>query len=304
VELRLWVQGDLGVELAVEQLFTTPSIRDLAIAIDQLLGGEASNTVASDTPGPGDGSGASRWVICPQPRPLARSRLICFHYAGGGASAFKDWANSAPDDLELCVVQMPGREERLGEPLITEMPALVDALTEEIMAYTDRPFAFFGHSMGAIVAYEVARRLQSIGGAQPDHLFVSARAAPQLENRSEPLRFLDNDQFIDRLHQTYGAVPEAIRNSTELQAVFLPILRADVELLETYMEADASPLNCPITAFGGASDPAITAAMLAGWQDRTGVGFVQHEFAGDHFFIHAEREAVMAAIVECLSGDK
>ena len=302
VELRIWVQGDLNVDLAVEQLFTTPSIRELAIAIDQLLGGESST--ATDSNGHGTPADRPRWVVCPQPRPDARLRLICFPYAGGGASAFKDWADAAPEHIELRVVQLPGREERLGEPLMTEMPALVDALTREIMAYADRPFAFFGHSMGAIVCYEVACRLRARGAAQPKHLFVSARAAPQLENNTEPLRFLDNDQFIERLHQTYGAVPEAIRKSTELQDVFLPILRADVELLETHTDGAANPLDCPITAFGGASDPAISAAMLAGWRERTTAGFVQHEFPGDHFFIHAERERVMAAIVDRLSADR
>ncbi|MEP1205831.1 MAG: SDR family NAD(P)-dependent oxidoreductase [Rhizobiaceae bacterium] len=302
VELRIWVQGDLDVELAVEQLFTTPNIRDLAIAIDQLLGGEVSMSTNSD--GQSGHVDRSRWVLCPRPCPDARLRLFCFHYAGGGASAFNDWADAMPEDIELCVVQMPGREERMEETLMTDMPMLVDALTQEIMAYTDRPFAFFGHSMGAIVGYEVAHQLQAIGAVQPSHLFVSARAAPQLENRDEPLRFLDNQQFIERLHQTYGAVPEAIRKSPELQKVFLPILRADVELLETHDDEAKEPLGCPITALGGASDPAISAAMLAGWQERTTNRFEQLEFPGDHFFIHAERQIVITTLIDSLSTDR
>ena len=297
VELRIWVQGDLDVDIAVEQLFTTPSIRDLAIAIDQELRG------ASSVP---DAEGAiaeqARWIVCPQPRPQATSRLICFPYAGGGASAFKDWADAVPENVELCVVQMPGREERLGEPLMTDMVALVDKLAGEIAALDDRPFAFFGHSMGAIVSYEVACRLRAIDARQPTHLFLSARAAPQLQN-SEPLRFLDNAQFMDRLHQTYGAVPDAIRNSTELQEIFLPILRADVKLLETHVDAAPAPLDCPITVLGGASDPAISAEMLAGWRGRTVGQFVQHEFPGDHFYIHQERQAVLDMMFGTVSSD-
>ena len=134
----------------------------------------------------------------------------------------------------------------------------------------------------------------------PQHLFVSARAAPQLEKNSEPLRFLDNDAFIERLHGLYGAVPDAIRQSAELQQVFLPILRADVALLETHEFVTTQPLACPITALGGAADPAITSAMLRGWQEHTSAEFGQHEFPGNHFFIHAEREAIVAAMMASL----
>ena len=119
---------------------------------------------------------------------------------------------------------MPGREERLGEKLITDMSQLVDDLVEEITTYSDLPFAFFGHSMGAIVAYETACRLRNIDAIQPLHIFLSARAAPHLQEDGEPLRFLDDETFVDRLHRTYGAVPEAIQKSEELKKVFLPIL--------------------------------------------------------------------------------
>ena len=177
------------------------------------------------------------------------------------------------DQVELCLIQMPGREERLNEQLIKDMPQLIDTLAQEITAFSKKPFAFFGHSMGAIVAYETARRLDSMKVSKPIHLFVSARAAPHLQENTDLLRFLDDQAFVDRLQETYGAVPEAIRKSPELRKTFLPILRADVELLEKYEEVSSEPLDYPITALGGISDPAISRANLEGWQVRTSAKF-------------------------------
>jgi len=296
VELRSWVQRDLNVELSVEQMFTTPSIRELGVAIAQLISGATSIETSAEQPE----SDTGQWIIQPQPRPNARMRLICFPYAGGGASAFNDWADVMPADIELCIVQLPGREERLREPLLTSMSELVERLANEVLTYNDRPFAFLGHSMGAIVCYEVACRLRAMGEITPNHLFLSARAAPQMQQNSEPLRFLDNDAFIERLHGLYGAVPDAIRHSAELQEVFLPILRADVAMLETHDYVAAEPLECAVTVFGGDTDPAISSSMLAGWQELICASFAQHEFAGGHFFIHSQRKAVVSAIVECL----
>ncbi len=299
VEIRLWIHGDLEVELAVEQLFTAPSILDLAIAIDKLLSGKFD---ALEEESPALSKNPGRWVICPQPYPEAKLRLFCFPYAGGGASVFKAWSKALPDHIEVCILQFPGREERLGEPLIKDMSKLVDCITEEIITYADRPFAFLGHSMGAIVAYETAQRLRSMGANQPMHIFLSARAAPHLQEDIDPLRFLEDDAFVDRLHRTYGAVPEAIRQNARLRAIFLPILRADVELLETHLASTSEPLGCPITALGGKDDPAISKDMLAGWQTRTSGKFKQYEFPGKHFYINSEREAVISRILDDLAA--
>ena len=122
-----------------------------------------------------------------------------------------------------------------------------------------------------------------------------------MQDDSEPLRFLDDETFIDHLHQTYGALPVAIKESAELRKVFLPILRADVELLEKYKEARCDPLDCPISVLGGKSDPAISKGMLAGWRTRTNTTFKQHEFSGEHFYINSEREAVIKTIIDDLA---
>ena len=299
VEIQLWVRSDLEVELTIEHLFTSPSIRDLAILVDQFIEGKSNGSEQGEK----DVSVKNgRWVICQQPRPEAKLRLFCFPYAGGGASAFKSWNEFFSDDIELCILQMPGREERLGEKLITDMSQLVDVLVEEITTYSDRPFAFFGHSMGAIVAYETACHLRNIDGSVGLYTFSSQQELHHIYKRMvDPLRFLDDETFIDRLHQTYGAVPEAIRQSEELKKVFLPILRADVELLEKYKNIRSEPLDCPISVLGGKSDPAISKAMLAGWQTLTSSVFVQHEFPGEHFFINSERNLVIETILNDLA---
>ena len=293
VEVQIWVKGDLQVEVDVEQLFTTPNIRDLAITIDQLFEGDPDCVELGAPPLP---SNQGRWVICLHPRPKATLQLYCFPYAGGGASAFNAWGKTLADQVEICAIQMPGREERLNEKLVKDMPQLVDTLAQEISAVSKKPFAFFGHSMGAIVAYETARRLTAMGVNKPAHLFVSARAAPHLQNNTDLLRFLDDEAFVDKLQATYGAVPEAVRQNPEVRKIFLPILRADVELLETYDETSSEPLDLPITALGGISDPAISRDQLEGWQARTNAKFTYHDFPGNHFYIDEEREAVMAAI--------
>ena len=149
VEVQIWVKSDLNVELGVEQLFTTSSIKDLAISIDQLLRGDPGGTKLEITP---LSSNPTRWVICPHPRPAAKLQLFCFPYAGGGASAFNAWGKAFADQVEICLIQMPGREERLNEKLVKDMPHLVDALAQEISVFSKKPYAFFGHSMGAIVA--------------------------------------------------------------------------------------------------------------------------------------------------------
>ena len=293
VEIQIWVKGDLQVEVDVEQLFTTPNIRDLALTINQLFEGNPGCVELGASPLP---SSQGRWVICPHPRPKATLQLYCFPYAGGGASAFNAWGKTLTNQVEICLIQMPGREERLNEKLIKDMPQLVDALAQEISVFSKKPYAFFGHSMGAIVAYETARRLNAMGVSKPAHLFLSARAAPHLQKNTDLLRFLDDEAFVDKLQATYGAVPEAVRQNPEVRKIFLPILRADVELLETYHETSPEPLDLPISALGGISDPAISRAQLEGWQARTSAKFTYHEFPGDHFYIDEEREAVMAAI--------
>lgn len=295
VELRAWVRNDLEIDVPVERFLTSPTIGDLASAINRLLTSdtpESSPTVSHPT---------SNWVTYPRPRPRARVRLFCFPYAGGGASIFRHWAETMPGEIELCPIQLPGREERLQEERLANLSSLVDALLPWLRDHLDKPFAFFGHSMGAMIGYEVARQLQTQQEAEPVHLFVSSRSAPHLVDPAASLRDLPAPMFMDELQRLYGAVPDIIRQHADLQEVFLPLLRADVTLLETHTYVPGEPLNCPITALGGEQDPSATPSALAAWREHTRGGFEQHIFPGDHFYINHRWEALTEIIVRALS---
>jgi surfactin synthase thioesterase subunit/acyl carrier protein len=297
VELRTWVRNDLDVDLPVEHVLTMPTIHELAAAINHQL------TSISPGVSPTGARPISSWMTLISPRPHAQSRvrLFCFPYAGGGASIFRDWANALPSEIELCPIQLPGREERLQEALFTDLSSLVDALLPALRPYLDKPFALFGHSMGAMIGYEVARQLQMQHAPEPVHLFVSSRAAPHWVRTAAPLRDLPARSFMDELQRLYGAVPDVIRQHAELQDVFLPILRADVTLLETHTYVPGESLNCSIAVFGGERDPSVTQEALAAWREHTRVSFTQHLFPGDHFYINHAWEALAAIIAQELT---
>jgi acyl transferase domain-containing protein/surfactin synthase thioesterase subunit len=295
VELRTWVRNDLDVDVPVEHFLTAPTISDLAAMINHQL------TAVSPAPSQPLARPVSSWTTYPRPNPQARMRLFCFPYAGGGASIFRHWVDAMPREIELCPIQLPGREERLQETPFTDLSSLVEALIPLLHPHLHTSFALFGHSMGAMIGYEVARQLQMQHDLTPAHLFISSRSAPQLVNTDAPLRDLPAAAFIDELQRLYGAVPDVIRQSPDLQDVFLPILRADVTLLETYTYTPGEPLNCPVTVFGAEQDRGVTREALAAWRDHTRGAFTQHMFPGDHFYINHTWEALIHMIMQALS---
>ena len=294
VELRAWARHDLDVDLPVERFLTAPTLGALVDAIDQQL------AAAAPEPAPIAASPASRWVRRPWSRPQARIRLFCFPYAGGGVSVYRGLGDALPDAIELRPIQLPGREDRLQEAPFTDLSLLIETLLPELRPHLDRPFAFFGHSMGAALAYESARRLRAQASIEPAHLMLSARAAPQWVRPAAALRLLPDAAFLEELHRLYGAVPEVIRQNAELRSLFLPILRADVSLLETYDYAPGEPLHCPITVFGGEQDPSAPPDALAAWREHTRGAFAQYMYPGDHFYIHHTWAALSAIIAQAL----
>jgi len=235
-------------------------------------------------------------------RGQARLRLFCFPYAGAAAQIFRSWSGGLPETIDVCAVELPGRGTRLREAPFRALSPLVRALSGELRPYLDRPALFFGHSMGALIAFEVARHLQK-EGRSTHHLFVSGRSAPRLPPRDRPLHAMPDARFIEEL-RALGGTPERVLQDPDLMRMLLPVLRADFALCETYVyDGAGSPIDCPITAFGGCSDPEVGAEQLQGWRAETGGSFCLRLFPGDHWFLHTARSLVMEAILERLRGE-
>jgi medium-chain acyl-[acyl-carrier-protein] hydrolase len=243
---------------------------------------------------------ADRWVTIPRPRPDAHIRLLCFPHAGGGATAYRDWAEPLGSRIEVAAVQLPGRERRFHEPAYSSLAALLEPLTEALVSRLDLPFALFGHSMGARIAFELARALRRRPVPPPRRLFVSGATAPHLPVRTAYHQFPD-DRLVAKLHDLNGTPIDVLR-SGELLQLMLPLLRADLTLAETHPHVPEAPLDCPIRAFAGASDPESPVEEVAAWRVHTRASFRLQVLPGDHFFLRSQRQAVLAAIRRELLG--
>lgn len=244
------------------------------------------------------------WFHCPQPRSQPRFRLFCFPYAGGGVAAYRSWPNHLPADVEVCSVQLPGRDDRMREKPCSDLKALVDVLANGLAPRLVPPYAFFGHSMGALIAYELVRCLRGQGANPPVHLFVSARRAPHVPNPDPPCHQLPDQGFLQILVRRYNGIPQAILAEPELMKLFLPILRADFTLMETYQHVAAEPLDQAITVFGGMDDQIVSRAGLAAWKDVTRGAFEVHMMPGGHFFLQNAQAALLEVIArQLVSGE-
>jgi medium-chain acyl-[acyl-carrier-protein] hydrolase len=239
---------------------------------------------------------SSAWVRFRQRSPVARLRLFCFPYAGGSALIYRHWMD-LPPQIDVCPVQLPGRDERFREPAFTRTDALCDALVVALGGFLDMPFAIFGHSMGAIIAYEFARRLQTCGSMR--HLLVSGQRAPHLPLRRKQSYDLPDAAFRERLRELDGT-PGAVLRDADLMELLLPRLRSDFELNETYKRVEHAPLVCPVTAFGGAQDKEVSRSDLEAWRLTTTSAFDLKMFPGGHFYQDKEGPALRRSVAECL----
>ncbi len=213
---------------------------------------------------------------------------------------FASWTVAAGSRLEICPIHLPGRESRMAEPAFTSTDTLVPALVDRLTPHLDRPYSLFGHSMGALIAYETTRELRRRGLPSPIRFFASGFRAPHLPERFPNRRALDDRAFIAHLRALAGT-PDEVVDDEEMMALLLPTLRADVTLCETYVHRSDDPLDVPLTVFGGADDPRVSSDELDGWRRHTRAAMDLRIFPGHHFFLKSHRAAVVAAIAERLS---
>jgi medium-chain acyl-[acyl-carrier-protein] hydrolase len=236
-------------------------------------------------------------VLQPSPSPLLR--LYCFPYAGGDGSIYRGWPNYLPAQIEVCVVDLPGRAPLFTAPAFTALPELLEHLAPAIRSHTNRPFAFFGYSMGALISFELAHALAATGGGKPSALFVAAHRAPHLASRRPNIHHLPDREFLDYLRKLAGTPPAALEH-IELMDLLLPLLRSDFSLCESYVYEPKPVLSLPIHVFGGSDDEEVSREELQAWQQHTQARFTMSEFAGNHFFLQDSRDAVLAQLGDLL----
>jgi medium-chain acyl-[acyl-carrier-protein] hydrolase len=240
-------------------------------------------------------SPADRWLAYREVNPRARLRMFCFPYAGGGASAYRGWSASLPSNVEVCPVQLPGRESRLRDQPFTRPAPLIEGVTDALLPYMDMPFVFFGHSMGGMISFELARELRRRGKTQPLHLFVSGRRAPHLPAREDPIHDLPEPEFIERLRDLNGT-PEEVLQHAELMKLLSPVLRADFAVNETYELTPEEPLDAGISVFGGLGDIEVTREDCDAWRQHSKGRFRLRMLPGDHFFLHSAKDLITEAV--------
>lgn len=226
-------------------------------------------------------------------------RLVCLPFAGAGANAYRPWAALMPPQIELLGCVLPGREHRIRETPLTRMAPLVVQLAAELRQRDDVPFALFGHSMGALLGYELIRELRRTGGPMPVHFFVSGRSAPHFPARRKPSHQLPTPLLLEELRQMNGT-PAAVLQEPELLQLILPILRADLEVLETCAYIAQAPLEVAITSFMGRNDAFVPMDEAAGWREHTSKAFSLQQFEGDHFFIYSQQSALIDSLLSGL----
>ena len=237
------------------------------------------------------------------PRPVAdaRLRLFCFPHAGGAASLFRLWHTGLPASVEVCGVQLPGREARWREEVFTDVDTLLGVLVPALAPLLDLPFALFGHSMGAVLAFELARELRRRGMPAPLHLFLSGHRAPQTPEGRFNIHQLPDAEFLEQIVMRYDGIPKIILEEPELLRIYLRALRADFALLETYPYRAEPPLGCPLSVVNSLDDPSVTLEELVAWREQTEDFFRLELLPGAHFYFHKDPAQLLRSLARDLA---
>ena len=212
---------------------------------------------------------------------------------------YRNWPKVVPDLIDVCPVDLPGRGRRIHEEPFKCVENLVEAAGDALLPYIDRPYALFGHSMGALISFQVARRYRKQGRQMPAHLFVSGCRAPHIPDPDPPTYNLPDAEFIEELRRLNGTPPDVLEHA-ELIQLMMPLLRADFEVCQTYRYEEESPLECPITAFGGLQDEDITKPQVEAWGTQTTVPLIARMIPGDHFFLNAQEPIIINVVARDL----
>ncbi|MGN9809234.1 thioesterase II family protein [Micromonospora sp. BQ11] len=245
---------------------------------------------------------AHDWIVgAPRRGATPALRLFCLPYAGGGSSAYAAWQAALGTGVEVCPVELPGRQTRWRDPAYTGVRPLVEDLASALTDELEVPYALFGHSMGSIVAFELARELRRRGAAPPRVLFAAGGLAPGLRRASPDIHDQPDRLVVDRLLRL-GGLDEEIAAEPELLELLLPTIRADFSICETYEYRPEPPLPCPIVAFAGDRDEEVPPARVAPWREHTSAGFALHVLPGGHFFPMTARETLLHTVRTTLAA--
>lgn len=232
----------------------------------------------------------SPWLKFHQRRSQPRVRLFCIPFAGAGASAYVNWQDNLNSDIQLIALQLPGRENRFSEPAIDNMSQLLDLLSAEMAAYTDTPWAVFGHSMGAAIGHQLVERLLNQGCPTPSYLLVSAKTPPHIPSTMDCIAELSDNELIEQLAARYGASIEG--QQRDLMELMLPTLRADFKLIESLSPIEPKALPIPIRAFNGSLDHSVSAQHMSQWAEYSSVSFSQYQIDGPHFYLQSAMKSL------------
>ncbi|MBF0286685.1 MAG: thioesterase [SAR324 cluster bacterium] len=243
---------------------------------------------------------ANSWIITPKPVPKAKLQLFCFPHAGGGVAFFSQWIKHLPTNVEVHLVLLPGRENRFKESPYTDINLLVHDLSEVISEFLNIPYAFYGHSMGGLISFELTRYLRRCQQLCPSHLFISAHRAPQIPARFAPLHKLSPADFLETLRLLEGT-PDQILGNREMMELMYPTLQSDLQMCETYQYSPEPPLQCPISTYGGVDDPRVSSQDLEEWGIQTYSDFQSNILAGGHFFIQDSQKLFLEMLSQELN---